>query len=205
MTVIDRHHVLDTLPERGPVVLELGCGEQRKRRDAIGIDQRDLPEVDLVGDIFEVLGKLPDDCAGEVVSWHFLEHVDDLPRLFAELARVVREGGRVESVVPHFSNPYFYSDYTHVRPFGLYSFSYFATDRLLKRRVPHYGVPLPFELESLRLEFRSPKAFPLRRFLRRRMTPLVNASVWTQEFYEENLSHIFPCYEVKAVLRRTAG
>lgn len=205
MTFIDRHHVLDDLATRGPVVLELGCGERRKRRDALGIDHRDLPEVDLVGDIFEVLGKLPDDSVSEVVSSHFLEHIGDLPRLFGELARVVQEGGRVESVVPHFSNPYFYSDYTHVRPFGLYSFSYFANDTLLKRRIPHYGAPLPFDIESLHLEFRSPKVFPVRRFLRQRLTPLFNTSVWAQEFYEENLCHLFPCYEIKAVLRRTQG
>lgn len=202
MPIVDRHQILDHLTPRIPLVLELGCGNRRRCEGSLTIDQRNLPAVDLVGDVFEILARLPDACSSEIISSHFLEHVDDLPRLLGELARVLRNGGRMRATVPHYSNPYFYSDPTHERRFGLYTFSYFARDPVLARRVPRYDATLPFVIESLRLEFRSPAVFPFRRWVRRGVTRVLNLSVWSLEFYEENLSQVFPCYEIAVVLRR---
>lgn len=190
-------------PDAG-AVLELGCGARKRHPDAVGIDRRALPGVDLVGDVHDVLASLPAGCAAEVTSSHFVEHVPDLPRLLAGLARVLRPGGRLEIVVPHFSNAYFWSDYTHHRPFGLYSLSYLVRDPILRRRVPHYETPAPFTLRRVDLGFRSPKAFPVRRLLRRPIGWLVNLSVWTREFYEENLCWLVPCYELRFELERDA-
>lgn len=203
--ILDRAGVLPTLGAGAePVVLELGCGERKKRAGALGIDQRDLPGVDLVGDVYDVLAALPDACAAEVTSSHFVEHVPDLRRLLVDLARVMRAGGRLEITAPHFSNAYFWSDYTHRRPFGLYSLSYLAHEEVFRRRVPHYEPPVPFTLRRADLVFRSPKAFPVRRLLRRPVGWLVNASTWSREFYEENLCWWLPCYEVRFELVRDA-
>jgi SAM-dependent methyltransferase len=203
---LDRTGVLSRLAEGGraavPIALELGCGDRKKRPDAIGVDQRDLPGVDLVGDVHDVLEALPDACAGEVSSSHFFEHVPDVRRLLDQLARVMAPGGRLEIVVPHFSNAYFYSDYTHAKPFGLYSLSYLANDPVFRRRVPHYEPPAPFTLRRADLRFRSPKAFAVRRLLKKPIGWLVNASTWTREFYEENLCWLLPCYEVRFLLTR---
>lgn len=100
---------------RGAVFLELGCGPNRAFPGHLGVDAIAYPAVDVVMDVFEFLGSLPAGCVQEVHSSHFLEHVTDLPKLMKELARVCKPGGRVVSVVPHFSNPYFYSDPTHAR------------------------------------------------------------------------------------------
>jgi SAM-dependent methyltransferase len=203
--VVDRAGVLAKLGPAGPgAVLELGCGERKRRVDAVGIDLRALPGVDLVGDVFDVLAALPDACAVEVTSSHFVEHVPDLRRLLFDLARVLRPGGRLEIVVPHFSNAYFYSDYTHTRPFGLYSLSYLARDPIFRRRVPHYEPPAPFTLRRVDLRFRSLSAFPVRRLLKRPVGWLVNLSRWTRELYEENLCWLLPCYEIRFELVRDA-
>lgn len=205
MGVLDKTGVLGKLGEGAPpVALELGCGERKQRPDALGIDHRDLPGVDLVGDIYEVLAALPEACASEISSSHFAEHVPDLRRLVHELARVLRPGGRLEIVVPHFSNAYFYSDYTHDRPFGLYSLSYLANDPLFRRRVPHYEPPAPLTLRRVDLVFRSLAAFPVRRLLKKPVGWLVNLSTWTREFYEENLCWLLPCYELRFELVRDA-
>ena len=88
MTLVDRTGVLPRLAESGgPIALELGCGERKRRADAIGIDARALPGVDLVGDVFEALAALPDGCADPVSSHHFFEHVDDVPRLGARVVQ----------------------------------------------------------------------------------------------------------------------
>ena len=208
MTVVDKRGLLARLQEgsrHAPVSLELGCGTRKRRPDAIGIDARDLPGVDLVGDALEVLASLPDACAADVFSSHFLEHVDDPRRILGELARVLRPEGLLELVVPHFSNPYFYSDPTHRRFFGLYTLSYFVRDPLLRRRVPAYTERLPLVLEAVELRFDSPRAFPVRRAVKRALGRVVNLSVWTREFYEENLSAVLPCYELRFALRRERG
>lgn len=152
----------------------------------------------------EVLGSLDDESVAEVFSSHLFEHVDDLDGLMRELGRVLAVGGRLHVVVPHFSNAYFYSDPTHRRPFGLYTFSYYAEDALLRRRVPTYDHEVRLRLESARLHFRSSTEFRTRYRIKEGLGRLVNASGWLQEFYEENLYGILPCYELEFELVKPA-
>jgi ubiquinone/menaquinone biosynthesis C-methylase UbiE len=147
--------------------------------------------------VTEVLGSLDDESVAEVFSSHLFEHVDDLDGLMRELERVLAVGGRLHVVVPHFSNAYFYSDPTHRRPFGLYTFSYYAEDPLLRRRVPTYDHEVRLRLESARLHFRSSTEFRTRYRIKEGLGRLVNATGWLQEFYEENLYGVLPCYELE--------
>jgi ubiquinone/menaquinone biosynthesis C-methylase UbiE len=137
-------------------------------------------------------------------SSHFLEHIDDVPGLIAELARVVRIGGSVDVIVPHFSNPYYYSDLTHRSFFGLYTFCYLARCDLFRREVSGYDTNPPFQVEDVKLRFMSPRPFIVRHCVKRSVQAVVNRSRWLQEFYEENMAQIFPCYDIHFSLRRTA-
>jgi len=201
-SILDRHGVLSRLAERGRVELELGCGSTKRNANAIGVDALDLPGVDLVGDVFEVLAAFPEASVDVVRSFHFFEHVDDLPRLLGEIARVVKPGGELLVVTPHFSNPYFYSDYTHKRTFGLYTFAYLAHCRLFAREVPMYGVTPAFEVVDVTLGFKSARPFYVRYALKRAIGVVVNLGRWTKEFWEENLCWLAPAYEVAYTLRR---
>ena len=149
----------------------------------------------------EVLGALADGRVEAVRSWHFLEHVEDQAGLLAELSRVVRPGGVVEFTVPHFSNPYFYSDPTHRSFFGLYTFSYLAHDRFLKRKVPQYAEPIPFDLVRVRLTFRG-DTFRYRGLVKRVLGLAFSRSRAMMELYEESFTGLFPCYELTYVLVR---
>lgn len=200
MTVIDKTRAMARIRQQQCSVLELGCGARKRHPDAIGIDKLDYSGVDLVGDVFEVLRSVPSASIQTVHTYHFLEHVADFPALLDVLARVVKPGGVLDVEVPHFSNPYFYSDPTHSRFFGLYTFSYLAEEHLFRRRVPHYGGKLAFEVTDVHLDFASP--FLFRGVLKRAVGPLFNMTRWLQEFYEENLCHIFPCYQLRVSLRR---
>ena len=127
--VTDKQGRLAAMSAASPSVLELGCGSRRRHAHAITVDALDYPDVDVVGDVYDVLARMPDGSVDAVYSYHFVEHLPDLARFIAGLRRVVRHGGRVLTVVPHFSNPYFYSDYTHHNHFGLYTFAYFSKTR----------------------------------------------------------------------------
>lgn len=184
------------------IALELGCGATKRDTHAIGIDALDLDGVDLVGDVFEVLAEFPRASVDAVTSHHFVEHVDDISHLVRELARVMKPGSELMIVAPHFSNPYFYSDPTHRRFFGLYTFCYLARSALFRRHVPTYAATLEFDLVHVELGFRSTRPFYVRHALKRMWGPLFNASRWLQEYWEENLCWLMPCYEVRYLLRR---
>lgn len=115
-----------------------------------------------------------------------------------EIIRVLKPTGRCHVFVPHFSNPYYYSDPTHVRFFGLYTFYYFVPkDRQLRRKVPTFYSATKIEIYRLRLKFTSP--FRPIRFLRKLATVIVNARPWLQEWYEGSFTGILPCYGIEVV------
>lgn len=189
-----RQQVLTTTP----VVIELGCGPN-KSPGAIGIDALPLEGVDFVWDLEEGLSFLPSDSVDEVRSRHFLEHVDRFEALMREVHRVLKPGGRHVAVVPHFSNPYFYSDYTHSRTFGLYTFDYFArSEAQLRRKVPAFYTDFKFRVIERELVFKSP--FPVRNLVGQGARRLFNASSYLQELYEERFCYALPCQEVRFVM-----
>jgi ubiquinone/menaquinone biosynthesis C-methylase UbiE len=201
--ILDRRDVISELDSMKNVVLEFGCGQNKVYPEAIAIDSLDFPCVDIVGDAIEVLRAFPDSSVVKITSSHFLEHLADVRLFLEESQRVLVCGGIFEATVPHFSNPYYYSDPTHKTPFGLYTFSYLTNDQILKRRVPAYG-RLSFELVDCRLIFRSYSKSNIRHWLKQIFTIVFNASTYLKEFYEENLCFILPCYEIHVLLKKIA-
>ena len=204
MKILDKRNLLSNLKDSENIVLELGCGDRKQISSSIGIDLLDYAAVDIVGDVYDVLREFPSASVSAVYSSHFFEHIPDLELILEELARVMLPSGTLEIIVPHFSNPYFYSDYTHRIFYGLYSFSYFAIDPIFKRRTPTYQKTLFFNLLDVRLVFKSSSSFPVRYGIKKFLLEnFFNFNVWIKEFYEENLCYLFPCYELKFILRKT--
>lgn len=203
--VIDKHGVLGELGRNGPVVLELGCGNRKRYPRTIGIDLVDLPCVDLVGDVCTTLAMFPKQSVNSVYAYHVLEHVDDLDGLLRQVGRVLKPGGLFDVVAPHFSNSHFYSDPTHKRFFGLYTFSYYADEEIFSRKVPHYWLTIPFVIRSVNLRFKSSPPFYVRHGIRRLIGMIVDSCGYLREFYEENISGIVSCYEVHYVLQKKGG
>ncbi len=202
--VVDKRNLLDRIRERQDVTLELGCGDRRQHEQAITIDARNYDTVDIVGDVYDALARVPTGSVAVVYAYHLIEHLPDLERFVRELARVLRPSGEATLAAPHFSNPYFYSDYTHRTFFGLYSLSYLADDRILRRRVPRYAEDTGLEIVAVQLVFKASPPFYLRYALGRLVELLVNCSTFTKEYYEGRLCYLFPCYEVRYHLRRRA-
>lgn len=176
--------------------LNLGCG-RRPRSGYYGVDHLEMPGVDMVADLNRPLSALPDNSVDEIFTRHTLEHVAEFLPLMAELHRVVRPGGRIEISVPHFSNPYGYSDPTHVRFFGLYSFFYFCEEcDQPRRKVPAFYVPERFLVESVRVRLLT-ESF----FFGRWLSKFVNGSVGRLDWYERRLCRLFPAESIYYVLR----
>jgi len=186
------------LASDSPIVLELGCGP-KKHEGRLGIDRVALPGVDITADLEQGLPFIPDNSIEAIHSRSVLEHIDNLELMMHEIWRVLKPEGRKHLFVPHFSNPYYYSDYTHQRFFGLYSFEYFSSSQQrFKRNVPSFYQDFGFRTEKLRLEFTSP--WKSRRFVKKLVERCVNSHHWCQEFYEENCCYMIPCYGIHATL-----
>lgn len=185
-----------------PIALELGCGHKRDLPHAIGIDVLDYPGVDVIGDVYDVLAALPPDSVDEVFSSHFFEHLEDPEQMVAALARVVRPGGTVTTLVPYFSHPPFYSDPTHRATYGLYSFSYLAEETRFQREVPNYFGEHAFEVTDIELLFRAPKPNYVRYGVCKVVQKVVNRRPRAQEKYELKWCWIFPAKEIVYTMKR---
>ena len=197
METMIKINLKDIIESGGKVAVELGCG-MKKKEGRIGIDQKDFPNVDIVTDLEKGLAFLPDNSVDEIHCKSVLEHITNFEDLMGEIVRVLKNDGKAHVFVPHFSNPYYYSDYTHKRFFGLYTFYYFVdTEHQLKRKVPNFYSDIRIKILSRRLVFKSP--FRLRRQVKKLISFIFNAHRSLSEFYEENLCYIFPCYGIEIV------
>lgn len=171
------------------VVLDVGCGGN-KIAGATGVDRLKLPGVDVVCD-FES-GPLPfaANSVDVIYSRHTLEHLADLERILREFLRVLKPDGKLFVTVPHFSNSLAYSDYTHKRFFGYYTFDYFSKTRSKHWDVPNYTSDIWFTIVSKRLSFRNLSFFGVF------CDWLFNRGTLLPYLYESKLSWVLPCFEI---------
>jgi predicted SAM-dependent methyltransferase len=180
--------------------LELGCGPN-KTSGNIGIDRLDLPGVDIIADLEEGLPFLPANSVDCIYSKSFLEHVDHLDLLMREIWRVLKPEGEMCAFVPHFSNPFFYSDYTHKHFCGLYTFEYFSKSQLrFHRKVPNFYQDFSFQTMDLQLSFHAGSRWLS--WLRIGSEKLFNLSPRWQELYEEHFCYLIPCYGINVTIKK---
>ena len=118
-----------------------------------------------------------------------------------EIDRILIKQGEMIFIVPHFSNPYYYSDPTHKTPWGVHSFSYIAEKNCLKRKVPRYIQINGWELKDVSIRFISFFNFSIFGFKLPTLATLLNLIINTHPFiiesFERYFSFIFSIYEVK--------
>lgn len=99
---------------RDPIVLDLGCGDQRQYATNIGVDRRRTPSVAAVADVAQPL-PFRDDSVDRIFAVHILEHLIDFLPLVAECHRVLRSGGVLHVLSPWWKHVNAVADPTHLR------------------------------------------------------------------------------------------
>jgi SAM-dependent methyltransferase len=125
------HAVWDLLrlPGDGPArALDLGCGSTRQWDGSIGVDCYPLAAVDLLADLERGL-PFADNAVDVIFAVHVLEHLHDLLTTMAEIHRVLKPGGLLHVMVPHWQNVIAVADPTHVRYFSPQTFEYLCRPR----------------------------------------------------------------------------
>lgn len=200
-SIIDKNNKLNTAFSLGSkVFIELGPGNIRSVKNAITIDKYNSDAVDIIADFEEGLSFLPENSIDYLYSSHVMEHIQNFEFLLREIYRVLKKGATSEFIVPHFANPYFYSDHTHKKFFGLYTMSYFSKTSYFNRKVPNFYNDLNFEIVKVRLEFTSP--FILRYPFKKFWQFIFNLSKGMQEFYEEVFCYKIPAYQIRYIIKK---
>lgn len=184
-----------------PIKLNLGSGPTEKKRGFYNLDYIPMEGVDIVADLNKPLDRLPNNSISELRTSHTLEHVVQLLPLMSELYRITQPNGRITIIVPHYSNPYYYSDPTHVRFFGLYSMYYFvaAENQSKYREVPVYYSDARFTVDSIRFTFYETTVVD--KLVAPVLSRLINSSFRLQDFYERRLANFFHASEIIYILR----
>ena len=107
-------------------VLLAGAGEGEPFR-AVRADLRSQVQPDVVLDLNAPLPFAAATFDG-IYAFSVLEHLDDTLAALGEFHRIVRPGGRVVLLVPHFANAAAFTDPTHRRFFSASSFDYVVPD-----------------------------------------------------------------------------
>jgi SAM-dependent methyltransferase len=104
-------------------VLQMGPG----REESFGIAVDNLRSVD--PDVLVDLNRAPypfrDDSFDAVYAFSVIEHLDNFFGVFGELHRILKPGGFVALLTPHFSNDGSYIDPSHKLHLSMRSFDYF--------------------------------------------------------------------------------
>ncbi|CAN6134411.1 Methyltransferase type 11 [Methylophilaceae bacterium] len=177
------------------LMLNLGAGND-KVEGYYNVDFIDLPGTDLIADLNKPLEQLPDNSVDAIVSRGSFEHIKNFMGLMVELHRVCKNNADINTIVPHFSNPYYYSDPTHVQPFGLYTMHYFMDESIqFGRKVPDYYTKARYKVEKITIMFYREKLID--KILEPILSRIVNLNIHTQDIYERRFCYLYPAWQIK--------
>ena len=107
--------------------LDVGCGIN-KHPGAIGIDWNPRSVADVICDLNWFPYPFADGAFDRLRAVHLIEHVSDVIRSVEEFHRLVRPGGTIYIVTPHYTDFSSFCDPTHRWHLNSFSFRYFGED-----------------------------------------------------------------------------
>ena len=108
-------------------ILDVGCGIH-KRPGAIGLDRNPASRADVLADLDRPPYPFRDSSFDALYAVHVIEHVSDVIRAMEEFHRLVRAGGDVHIVTPHYTDFSSFCDPTHRWHLNSFSLRYFGED-----------------------------------------------------------------------------
>ena len=182
------------------IKINLGCGAHPKP-GYVSLDHANLPGIDVTADLNAPLDLFPDNSVDAIYTRHVLEHVDELLPLLKEMHRITCKDGVIEVIVPHFSNPYYYSDPTHVNFFGLYTMFYFVDpeDQPTLRKVPAFYSDVRFKIDRISIEFYRNNLID--RVIGSVLKRLLKKNLYLQDLYERRFCRLYPASQIRYLMR----
>lgn len=174
---------IDTKPDKtkrgntiseGEIRLDIGCS-YHKLPGWLGIDIEKGSDADVIADIHRLPFK--DSSIDEIHSRHTLEHVANPLDCISEMFRVTRNNGKITIIVPHYSNNAYWSDVTHLRPFGARAFEYFDIHLARQSGFPLYLPDVNLRTRTVSLTWWPERIYCHKSFLKRTLLKSLNAII----------------------------
>jgi SAM-dependent methyltransferase len=108
-------------------ILDVGCGVN-KYPGTIGIDRNIRTRADVICDLDHFPYPFRDNSFDQLRAVHVIEHVSDVIRTIEEFHRLVRPGGAIHIVTPHYTDFSSFCDPTHRWHLSSFSLRYFGED-----------------------------------------------------------------------------
>jgi SAM-dependent methyltransferase len=170
--------------------LNIGCG-MKKLSGWINVDYNPRFNPDVVWDIMKK-GPFRDNDVDYIYCDNVLEHLSDFVPAMRQFYRILKPGGKLKIISPHFSSV-FWDIPSHKRPFAYYTFYHFYRGYKVNRETEDLGAY--FSRIRVRLVFA--KRFAIWNWL---VEPCANAYplIYEQTF----LRGLFPCWLVEVTLTK---
>jgi len=187
---------------KSKTVLDVGCGNT-KVEGAIGVDQFKSNSVDVVHDLNIYPWPFETESFDRIIFCHSISHFNNISQTLIECHRLLKPGGYVEIVAPHFTSDNYNTDPTHRFPLGYRSMFYFC--RNVQFKYKYIPENICFEIESVVISFRevktswreTVKANPISSIGIER---LVNKY---PRFYERFICWLFPASEIYYLMKKS--
>ena len=108
-------------------ILDVGCGIN-KLPGSIGIDRNQSSRADVICELDQFPYPFRDSSFDALQAVHVIEHVGDVMKTMEEFHRLVRAGGEVLIVTPHYTDFSSFCDPTHRWHLNSFSLRYFGED-----------------------------------------------------------------------------
>lgn len=172
--------------------LNIGCGKDIKK-DWINLDIVKNKGIDIVHDLNDLPLPFDNNTFDYILCQDILEHVNFVP-LINEIHRMLKQKGKLEIRVPHFTSKLNFEDPTHKYQFSIRTFDYFIKNDFFKyRRNINY-------FSKIEKKILFDKKGLILRFLNFLLESYVNLSEKHQNMYEGSLLRIFPALNIKIIL-----
>ncbi len=106
-------------------ILDIGCGNNKKHPEAVGIDFSSYSAAEVIHDLNTFPYPFKDDRFDLVYMVSILEHLDNVYKVMEEVWRITKDGGKIIIFSPTRFSSALYDDPEHKRAFTLRSFDYF--------------------------------------------------------------------------------
>ena len=163
-------------------LLDLGCGE-RKYPGAIGLDKNPLSDADILCDLDHLPYPLTSETFDLVMCDNVLEHLKEPLHAMEEIHRILKPGGVVKIISPHFSSDDSFTDITHRYHFSFRSFDLFTDDSPSSCR---FYTRTKFKMLGKKIVFGSTRRYIGLEFLLNKFP----------SFYESHLAFIFQAHSI---------
>lgn len=128
--------------------LNIGCGI-KKLSDYLNLDFYSEVKPDVVHDLNKFPWPFKNDQFAEVFASHTLEHLDNLPKIMAEIWRISKKDAIIKVIVPYFAYVGAFKDPTHKHFFTWQTMDYFD---ISETTLGHYSTP-KFKVVNKKLKF----------------------------------------------------